>query len=403
MFSITVYLTILVLLTIITILKKSNRIGILLLILYSFVAVVSTIAINKRIFTDDNVKLLPLVFLIISYLLFFNSFLIKKDVFSSSKLNIEINKNFYYFAFVYIVSGLVYMWLYIPGVVNNFRNGNWLQIRRDFLEQGTEVFYHNKIQYIFLQFNGYFRVFAIVLGFILLRKSSKKIWGILLIFSALISEFLASVANAARGSLVLLLFLVLAIYFFFAEELKFSIKFIFIIFSIIAFVLLLPYFLEVTMSRNYSASNDFFLTYFGMPPVVFCKGVWTINTIAWGKCSFGRLFGIEFSQNMVGGSWNTGFFTFVGLFYIDWGWFGTIIVGLLFTFILRKIINKEIYKISDVYLIFYFYKMLVDGVFVLGRSFCYQIIGFIITYLIIRFFIENVNYTIGTKSIKGKS
>ena len=397
-----VYAVIMLLLTVTMIWKRKNILGILLFVIYTTIGIISVLALKENVFSDNGLKLLPYLYLIMIYCIIFAPFAVSNKIFNSNKITFSINENFKYFAILFVASSIVFIYLYLPGVIRLNQSNAWLDVRRSFLEEGQVRYYHNTLEYIIIQFNGYFRIFALILGFLLLRLENNKILGWSTLLSAISCQVVSSMASAARGSLFTTGVFLISLYLFFSSDLRNNIKRSAIVLGgIVAFVIG-PYFINVTASRNSGTFGLFILNYFGQPPIVFNRGVWTSTKLALGAAEFGKLFGYSFTQDSIGGNWGNGFYTFVGIMYMDWGTIGTLIVSLLISLWLYKRISRQEYTISDVFLIFFVYKTLTEGVFVIGRNYCYTVLGAVIVYLIIKYIFERTRFVFGTKKMTGK-
>ena len=63
------------------------------------------------------------------------------------------------------------------------------------------------------------------------------------------------------------------------------------------------------------------------------------------------------------------------------------------------LIQKEEYELSDVYIVFFTYYTLIQGVFVIGTSYCYHIVVALLIYVSLKIFSDNkVYYAVNTLS-----
>ena len=135
---------------------------------------------------------------------------------------------------------------------------------------------------------------------------------------------------------------------------------------------------------------DTFIVYV---PVVFNVNVATIDKSAWGKLLFSRVLNTGFSQIDIGGTWGARFYTFVGFIFIDWGVLGVILFGVFWgLYFFERRVHRSVYKISDLFLIFYYYRFLLKGGLVIGSAFLQDAIFAGATYLFIKYFIERTNF-----------
>ena len=87
------------------------------------------------------------------------------------------------------------------------------------------------------------------------------------------------------------------------------------------------------------------------------------------------------SLGYTGGS---GFYTFIGDFYIDFGPIGTFLLALVVSIFLRHFTKKANKKLSDLVLIVFFANYFMTGVFVIGSGSALSWIMCGVVYLIVR-------------------
>ena len=206
----------------------------------------------------------------------------------------------------------------------------------------------------------------------------------------------SAMSQSSRGSIVNIALLLGVLFVFFFNELGNKSRIYFSILIFIGFLAVVPYVVEVTMSRFSDGAIDSLVSYFGQSPVVFNYGVFDIDKLSFGKYAFGNLFDLgNISPSDVGGSWGSGFYTYVGWLYLDWGFIGTIVTASLISWICIRIIRKKTYTVSDIYIVFFVYYSLLQGVFVIGRDYCYNILMTIIIYYFVKVIFDKYTFLIG--------
>lgn len=372
------------------ILKKKNIMGILLVSLYFLISINSLVVIKKELINISNITFIPYIYLGLIYFIIFLPFFLKND-FSVKKLTYTINKRYIIFSVVFIICSLITIKVYYNDVKNLLITGNWMENRNE-LYSGRYVIQYNFIEYCALQFSNYTKLIATIVGFAMLRsKTNKKInlLGFCNIICFMIVDIMSAINTSSRGAIVNLFLLIVSMYLFFYKDFNVSkrrfVKIIFCIFLIC----IIPYVISVTFSRFSSNSTDSLISYFGMSPVVFNNSVFNITKHLHGAYAFGNLFtNINFRPDMIGGTWGTNFYTFVGWMYIDWGLIGTFLISISISFFLFFKIKKKKYYISDIYIIFFIYYTLLQGTFVIGRDYCYNIVSAIVIYFFLRFIFD---------------
>lgn len=391
-----IYTSVLAMFTLVAIMKQSNKMGILLLLNYLAIAFFSILSIESGITNSEKITLAPYLFLIAVILICFKPFLKKDNSFLAEKVIYDIKRKYYYFAVVYIIFSLIAMKCYLPKALALLSSGNWFE-NRNALYSGEQLIpYSNYFEYLAIQFTGYSQILALIVGFVILRNKGNRVLGITLIVLPTITEILNGMITSSRAQIIYIVMILFSMYLFFTNDLGKNNKRFFIITGCLGAYYILQYIIAVTVSRfGSSASSNSFVDYLGQPPLVFNYGVFPITKHLWGEYTLGKLWGAEVYQNSIGGNWGSGLYTFVGWLYIDWGVIGTILLVLLVSFFVSRVICKKEYNISDLYFIFFFYHTLIKGAFVIGRSYIYNILGFFVIYLFVKFFVEKYTFKIG--------
>lgn len=379
-------------------LKKTNVMGKVLWALFTMVSIFSVIAMKVGLVRSD-VTFFPYLFLIIVYLIVFYPFITKSVEFSIEKVTYVLNKKYVIFAYIFIIAGIISIMYYLPLVRQLILSGDWNQNRSD-LYSGTFQFSYTWYQYYALQFIGYTKILGLIVGFVFLRNEQKSILGWLSIIVGSLASVLSAMSQSSRGAIVNIVLLVLVIFIFFYRDMANSKKRLILILVAAGILANLPYVIEVTVSRfSSSGALSSIISYFGQPPVVFNYGVTPVYKHMYGVYAWGNLFNATpVSPSDIGGSWGTGFYSFVGWMYIDWGYIGTLIVSIIIAYITYRIINKNTYDIADLFLLFFIYYTLLQGAFVIGRDYCYNMFMALVIYGFVKLFFDK--YTLKIGSIK---
>lgn len=396
MVKVWIYAAILIIISIIIMVRRQNILGIVLWLLYSVIGVFSVVCVQRGMFAMFlDTSIVPYIYLILTYSISFFPFVHNKEL-QSSKLKIEIPLQYYIFAVLYIFMALVTIRLYLPRVRELISSGKWFKNIEDMYE-GRIVFpYSNRVEYLCVQIVSYTRLLALILGFSMLREGKSFAHGLLLIGSAVSTALLTALNISSRGLVLNCFMLAFAFFLYFRKQYDRKIR----IFAWIALALgtitMIPVMSDITISRfTKNEASAALFRYFGQPPIVFSGGVSGITQYGYGVNGFGTFFNQRISQSDIGGSWGTGFYTFVGWIFLDWGPLGTIIVVSIISWLLWKIMSKPEHEFSDLFLIFFVYYTLLQGVFVIGRSYCYQIIMAIVVYVFLKVFSDNREYYFG--------
>ena len=395
-----IYMIAMIVMTIFAFVNKYNVMGKILLILYTMISLAATITVKNDLPSVSNISVSAYLFLIIIYIIAFYPYLTRKTRFDVKKLTFTINKKYIAFAWIYIISSLICIAYFIPHIRRLYSLGNWMENRNE-LYSGALFSNHKWYEYCALQFTGYTTVLALVLGFALIRNREHSKLGILTLIAAAVSNGFSSIYQSSRGGILNLVLLIVVLYIFFYNDLENNKKRAITVISFAGIIAIMPYLIDVTVSRfTSSGSINSIVNYFGQPPVVFNTGVFPISQHLYGRYAFGKLFGPDgFAPSQIGGSWGTGFYTFVGWLYIDWGLAGTPIVTIIISAITIYFIQKKKYCIADLYIIFFMYYSLLQGVFVIGRNYCYNIVMSVAIYIFVKLFFDKVFFVVGNKKM----
>lgn len=390
-----IYTVLMIFFALYVIAKHFNKMGVILVIWYAIIGVMASVAAAQGCFDGRSISILPYFFLIFIFAIAFSPFLSRKSDVSVGKLVFETNVKYAIFAWLFVITSIISISFYLPQVMDLLSTGAWNANRAN-LYSGSLSFNTAWYQYYSLQFSEYTRLLGLVVGVAFLRNNVHVKLGWTCILLGVTTETMSAMYTSSRGSIVNIAILVGVIYVFFYQDLERKKRNLIVFLSCLALFVVVPYVLDVTVSRFSSEASSSLIEYFGQSPVVFNYGVSGINKYLYGEYAFGSLFGgREISPTDVGGSWGSGFYTFVGWMFIDWGWIGTIIVASIIAFLIDYIIKKDTYLISDVYIIFFVYYTLLQGVFVIGRDYMYHIVAAILIYWFLRIFFDKYTFKIG--------
>lgn len=383
-------------LTIFSYFLQNNIMGKILMTWYTCISVFSIVAVKTGLIPSSNVTLFPYLFLIMTYTIVFSPFFSKSQGFDVERLYFHINKKYIMFAAIYIVTAAIAIHYYVPLILQLAQSGTWYE-NRNALYLGTFTYSYTWYEYYALIFSGYLRLLALIVGFAIIRFGRRTLIGMLTIITAFVSGILNAMYTSSRGAIINIVLITVVLYLFFYRNIEKNKRRFITILMLLGCVAIIPYLIDVTVARFSSGGSlDSLINYLGHAPVVFNSGVSPITKHMYGEFAFGNLFGDkEFYPSIIGGTWGTGFYTFVGWLFIDWGWIGTIVVAVIVTLILNHIIRKEKYSISNVYIIFFVYYTLLQGVFVIGRDYCYNIVTSLIIYFVVKIIFDKYTFVIG--------
>lgn len=377
------------------IINKRGYLGVMLFTVYAVGALESVVILYTGVLSrvepsyTRDITIFPYILAIISYLMCFLPFSKREDVFCINKIRIIKPGIYNSFFLIHILFSVIYLYITSEVAINNFQSGAWSAIYN--LSQ-SERLYNSYFEYFIINYVSYFRLLALICGFVSFIDKNKEInrkLAFAVIVISVADGLCAGVIRASRMIIfqTLIIAFSLILFFVFNKNVSKKIKrtLLFLCGGFLAFFII-PTLIEISKARFMTRGVlDYALFYFGHAPIVFNGQVVNqINELSFGTFGMGRLFDLPFSSIAVGGTWGTDFYMYLGWIYIDWGTIGVLLFsGITYTF-LHKIILKKNYFISDLFIIFSFLEFFIVGFFVIGRSFCFDLLGKVIIYFMLK-------------------
>lgn len=399
-----VYSLIMFCIAIVYVRKKTSPIGKALVLIYAISAVFTLyISFNDttHLVSLEDAKLWPYFFLVICHLIFFEPFLQKKEKFVCEKIQTTVNSNYLLIGYIYILFGVITMICYFPTMIRMVRAANWL----DSYGSETVYPYSNIIEYFAMNFCSYFRILALIIGFLIFRGKDlhdKKhtLMSIFLIGIAALTAIGEAIIATSRSMFFDIGLILITMYIFFMSNIEKNRKRFITILCLFALPPVISIFYSISVARFESRGViDYILYYLGHAPIVFNSQLFQkLNSYMYGKHAFGAMFGLTgLSPTNIGATCGQRFITYVGWFFIDFGYF-TIPIGLLISRFIKGIVDKSTYAISDLLVVFTYYQFLIKGIFVIGTTYYYTLFSTIIIYILCRI-MERWILTIGGRRL----
>lgn len=289
------------------------------------------------------------------------------------------------FSYLFIALFFVYLITSVGVIKSTFSITDFGALRNNLygneLHQSTAVFSNNLIGNICYKICWLFRLLAVFVGLILLKKGKRRL-GFLVLLCDFMLVFINSNINAARGGLLVFLFCAFLFSIPILRKMPKKVKrFLLIAVSVIAIVVV-GYIIEVTLSRtadntsggNMLLKNAFF--YLGHGPIIFSKLTGSLKELGLGKVVFLRLvshfFGINYNVSSVMSEigypspLNNLFYTYLGPIYMDFGSLGCIAFFSVWAYFVNRLLKEQRIRLSTVYVFSYYMFFFVLGVFVVG-------------------------------------
>ena len=231
---------------------------------------------------------------------------------------------------------------------------------------------------------------AIIGAFIwIVRGKTGK--GIALLGLLILDQGLKSIQIASRGSLFFVVLLFIAVYLIYKDYIPRSAKRSLKQLALISGGVLALYMLAITISRfgelNKGGSDSLF-EYFGHSMLTFNYGVAdSLDRTFMGTRTFRNIIGLDEdflfdADSMLGTHFGSGFTTTIGMLCLDFGFLGTLALGVALPWLLLRLIKLD-NSIGGVFVyIFYFHRMM-NGVFVNGSGADSAYISMMIVYTVL--------------------
>ena len=397
MLSTWIYTICMVLFLLYTLVKKKSPLGIFLVAYYTFIAILTIVGGKVGAIETNRTTLIPYLFLVFAYILFFFPFIQSRKMLDSQKVTVIEENKYKLFSYGYILASTVTSICYIGPVSKLIASRNWA-IQRDMLygkyEQEIVYPYSNTFEYLCMLVTIYFFLLAMIIAFVMIKNKENAKLGFILLVTTSLANVLSSLFTSSRGNIFNLVILILALYVFLMGNAAEKDKRFIVLIGCIGLIGVMPYVVEITFSRFDTAATSEVIRYFGEAPAVFNFGVATADKCAWGRYCFSELLNTNYSQSDIGASYGARFFTFVGYLFIDWGYIGVVIIGIICVALCYSIIIKPKYRISDLFLIMYYYQTLLKGGLVIGRTYLKGTLVTIVIYLFLRYGVEKMNLTL---------
>lgn len=366
--------------------------GFLMISLWTFVAVCNFF-LFLTVPNEYHLQLWPFLYLFGAFLLFNRLFFKRrKEVLNvtefTSGQNMVIDYVCYFYIFCLIINLLNADYslssLSLSSVQENAADS--------YMEYHAADKWHSKtlLERITMNYAVWFFNVAIIGAFqwIAQGKSRK---GLALLGLLIIDQGLKSISIASRGSLFFVVLLFVAVYLIYKESIPKTARKSLKQLALIAGGILTLYMLAITISRfgqMDEGGSDSLFEYFGHSMLTFNYGVADcLNQTFMGARTFRNIIGIDEdflfdADSMLGTHFGSGFTTTIGMLCLDFGFWGTLVLGLVLPWILLRMIKLD-NSIGGVYVYVFFFHRMMNGVFVNGSGADSAYISMLIVYTVL--------------------
>lgn len=308
------------------------------------------------------------------------------------KLNINETILIKLLMWVYIITGALAFYYTLPNAMVLLQSGEWGELRNQLYQGDNIELYTSQTERLAKNIFSYLGPFGIVMAFYQLTKDNRKWYVVVLLFTTWLGNtFLGATLVASRGIVAILLLRIGLILILFKESIPHKVKRHFYYVLGLVSIPAAMYLISVSVSRfgeDEAGSSIFF--YLGHAMQNFNENcMMAMHDFAWGQYALSYFSGIFGWHPLVveklGYSGGTGFYTFLGTFYIDWGPIGTMLFCSFLCLFISNYTQKKKKTFSDLIIIVYFASFFMNGVFVIGSGYALQWIMVFIVYYIVKF------------------
>lgn len=365
--------------------RRSVDFTFVLFMAYGLVAIFGAIYYNMTPYRW-HITMLPLMYL---YMIFMISSapLYRKPI-SVDNFCIPHRKLFTLFLWVMLVACIVSIYYSWSNALNVAAEEAWGEVYADEDKQS----YVNLLDRLAKNIIGYGRIIASVLIFHNLARgtSKEKKLSVCLLILLIIAVILNSSARAARGMMLSSIISVMSGFFLFQSLYSKKLLRSLLLFGVGLIVIFFLYSYTIAQVRfgvagSYYDPTESIYAYLGQPMLIFDYGIMdSIHTYMHGDFLFGTNPAKYYGglDSVLGTHFGSGFFTYVGALYLDFGPLGTLIIASIIAFLMR---NKcRVKDLADAFIVCYYFSFILNGVFVYGRGYYFPIMMAIITYIILK-------------------
>lgn len=272
--------------------------------------------------------------------------------------------------------------------------------------------YTNFLERISLNYCSWFKV-VVLIGMYNALCQKRNSFSVCLALSIFIPTFINSMMMGTRGTLFSEIILFISAYVLYKKYIPTQIKSKIYFGASITIVLSLIFITAVTNSRFSNTdmgSGGSVLWYFGQSMLYFDNGLAdSVDGSFLGARTFKTLyplFGLKmpislYADMYLGTSFGTNFTTFIGMLILDFGFIGTLAIGLLLPWLIEKMcFYKKSFTFASLYLYLFFLNRLIFGVFTNASGADFQYIIAFLLYFIFRFIFDAPNVDLQLQSKK---
>lgn len=317
--------------------------------------------------------------------------------------NARMQSFFVEFSYIYLMLSLFYIVSSIGIIKGIVGISDYGALRSSLFSnsenEGSVVMANNFISNVALKLCLRFKLLSIFVAFAMIKEKVKVPLACLLIADTFFLYYLNCAATAARGGLIVFVFITGVIGLIFYPYLSKANKRRVFIGGVAILGIVIAFFLAVTISRLATdTSGDNLLLrnisfYLGHAPIEFSRITGSLTAFAWGKTILGRLashyFGTTYSWPLIASQIGFPpigalFVTYLGYMYTDFGALGCIAFVGLWMLFMYDILRKRPNKISTIFFFLYYLSFYVLGTFTVGRLEFAAVINTFVLYFMIR-------------------
>lgn len=255
--------------------------------------------------------------------------------------------------------------------------------------------YSNQFEHLFMLYYGQMKIFALIAMFCYFCQRRLKM-AYAMAICVILPSFGDALLRASRGSMIELVVLILSCYLMFRSQIPKDVKKSLVKLTSISVVILAAFLFVISLARFGDSDEGVegsILHYLGHSMLRFNDGICdSVTGTFMGMRTFkntllklGGGIPIVFDADfLLGTHFGTGFTTFVGMMYLDFGFYGTLLFGIALSLLLRRMcLSSRDFSYASLSLYIFFLNRMIMGVFVNASGADFQYYTHILVYFIL--------------------
>jgi oligosaccharide repeat unit polymerase len=356
--------------------------GFVLLALYAFVAVMGAF----YYYTDPNewkLSFWPFALVFFTALLSMWPFFRYRTDLISDRITVRKPGLLKCYCIIFIVCTLVSLFFSCPKIMEAIAAGAWRDVYNEHLIDGFHM-WDNQMDRVAKWVTAFSETLAMLSFFYFLTDKNKanRLFALVLGLAIIANIFILAALTGTRGTIMVSLANMFFAFLLYQGRFPRALKWGVVIAAVGVLVSVQIFTAAVAESRfsGSTLADNHLMSYFGQPMLVFNYGIAdSIKHYLYGGYMLGS-YGGEVDA-IAGTHCSMGFFTFIGCWYLDFGFFGVLALAVLLPLLFFYGWNrKDRFYFADMFLYLFWLRFLFQGVFILGKGWLFSIFFTLVLY-----------------------